>query len=816
MAQAMMNEHDVSLFESVKSCNVHSSSLCCHAIMASALARDVKVYIYSAEEIKKICATYGLKFRQSYYGVGQVFSLTYGDKTYLVNKTKFLLSKLPPAFSKKALKDSEHLGVDSPKGVFFKKNQFSSKLLEKNGIKFPVVLKPVGGSMGKGVVLDLKSISTLKVAIENSVSDDLVVEEQVSGDEYRIYLVKGKYFGAVKRVPANVVGNGVMTVEQLIKQKNALKKKKHHPLIKKESALAFLSAQGKSVDVVPADGEFVALTNVLGRSSGGDVYDVSHQMPGWVLKKIDKLGSYFNDSLCTGLDVIVNEESCYLIEANNRPQLSSLLMPDDGKGRNIADALVSALFPATQIKYVVGGRIGDIKKSVNLSRKNDTGILLDPGVNRFPLTSDSVNDLKFKELSSFSNSNRLVLRREIHSRGLFFDTWSTEKGSKRWSITSAQRSIVFRENMPAQTSYATRALTNDKEKTKQRLSKYGIHVPSGIRVKQSDFNTAEKWFDSLGSSPLVVVKPYNGSGGKGVTSGIASKKVMLDALAGLDDDDAVLEEHINGFDYRLFVVGGKFKYAIKRHPAHVVGDGVSTVEMLVNAKNKVRRHNPYTGKYLLALDQAVIERISSKGYAPDSILDAGKVLYLQTIANIGAGGDSEDVTELVHPDFIEIAERVYGAFEKLAFCGLDLITEDISCPSDAQRYAVIEVNANCDLAMHHFPTRGEPRNAAGAILDDLFPESSPAPVIRRQLTICGKVQGVGYRKWFTRQAKLRSISGTVSNQKDGSVVAMVQGSDSAISDLVRAANQGPAKALVSYVNVTDGGSVSVLDNFSIT
>lgn len=806
------------LFNEIVSFNVDSASLCCYAILLSALVRGLKVTILPSAEIRQVCVSKKIKYNKNYHRVGHVFSVSDGEDTYVLNKTEILDEASRISLSKSNIKKiTECVSLLSPKGILVNKSTFidGADYFDEVGLRFPVVLKPLKGSMGRGVVLGISNAEELTFNVRRSNSSELIIEEQVEGEEYRIYFVKGEYYGAVRRVPAHVTGDGESTTLQLIEMKNVLKKRKKQPAINLTDSRDYVKRNGSKLEDVLAAGEVLNLNNVLGRSSGGDVYDVSESFSEEFKFKLEGLKPFFSNSLCIGLDVIVDNQDIYVIEANDRPQLSSLLVPDAGRGINIADSLLQNLFPDSAVVYKAGKGSVNLKKAVGLVKKYDVAISLDPDVFNFLDPIKKANDVSYKNLVIPTNSNRLMYKREAFSRGLSVLNWVNQRDHQRWSITSPQRSIVFRENMPSSTSQSTRSLTNDKERTKRRLVKHCVKVPAGIKINSQETDKAISWYESLESSSLVVVKPFNGSGGKGVTSGIATQEMMLKALASLGHEETVLEEHIPGFDYRLLVVAGKFKYAIKRQPAHIVGDGVSSIEDLVAQKNKVRIYNPYNGKYPIRLDESVLERIKLKGFTPSSVLRFGETLYLQSIANIGAGGDSEDVTDLVHSDFIEIAERVYAAFNDMAFCGLDLITEDINKPAASQQYAVIEVNANCDFAMHHFPTRGEPRNSAGAIIDALFPESSRAPVVNRELTITGKVQGIGYRKWFARQATLRSIEGVVSNLEDGSVRAVIQGTSVAIDDLIRLASKGPAKAIVKQILISERSDAETYTEFKV-
>lgn len=803
------------LFSNVKSTHVNSASLCCFGIMQCALSRGLHVEVYSEPEVRSICSAHGVQFRGHYHRIGHVFSISDGQKKIILNKTKFLTSRLPSEFSKKSLKKTGHLDIQTPKGFFFTKSDFNFDHIERQCIRFPVVLKPANGSMGKGVYLDIESFDELEKLVNESESEHLIIEEQIKGDEYRIYLIEGRYYGAVKRIAPHVVGDGKHSIKELIDQKNKYKKKLHHPAINIDTAQQYISKAGLEPSDVPSQGTVVKLSGVLGRSSGGDIRDVTAELPLFMQEKINSIGSFFSKNLCIGLDVIVRNNYLYVIEVNDRPQLSSLLTPDQGAGKNIADDIVKLLFPSASLSAPVYNKADEIRSSVNSVKKNSQTLTIVPGYAVKMNAANEVNDLTYKELKSPVNANRLVLWREAHARGLQVCVWANDKGHQRWSITSARRAIVFRENMPSCTSSATRRLTNDKELTKAVLQKSGISVPDGIRIVSSDIAAAKKWYDSLGPSPLVVVKPLSGAGGRGVVSNISSSKSMLQALSALNHESTLLEEHIHGHDYRLFVVGGRFKYSIKRVPAYIVGDGVSDIKTLVEHKNRIRVNNPYTGRYPLKLDNATLKRLSRKGLSDRSILNSGERVYLQDIANIGVGGDSEDVTDKVHPDFIEISERVYACFQNLAFCGLDIIAEDISKPVSLQRYAVIEVNANCDLAMHHFPTKGVARNAAGDVISALFPESFLVSSVSRTFLIEGKVQGVGFRKWFKRQAILRSVVGNIANIPDGSVFALVQGSASALEDLAKVAAQGPSKSIVERIVIQDSEFVKNIANFTL-
>ena len=110
-----------------------------------------------------------------------------------------------------------------------------------------------------------------------------------------------------------------------------------------------------------------------------------------------------------------------------------------------------------------------------------------------------------------------------------------------------------------------------------------------------------------------------------------------------------------------------------------------------------------------------------------SVLPAGETLFLKSTANISTGGTATDVTDLVHPYNLLLAERVAGIVG-LDICGIDLLTHDIAVPLNETRGAVIEVNAAPGFRMHISPTVGLPRNVAAPVVDMLFPPGSPTRI----------------------------------------------------------------------------------------
>ena len=267
-------------------------------------------------------------------------------------------------------------------------------------------------------------------------------------------------------------------------------------------------------------------------------------------------------------------------------------------------------------------------------------------------------------------------------------------------------------------------MAGDKALTKAVLDGNGVPVPKGALVRSVE--GLKDAVEELGY-PLVL-KPLDGNHGKGASIGI---KTWKEALAGLKaaqvySEKVIVEQFIEGFDYRMLVIDGKLIAAAKRTPAAVTGDGRRTIKQLIEEVNKDPRRGVGHAKELtrITVDRHTRRILQSKNLTVDSVLPDGETFYLKSTANISTGGTATDVTDIVHPYNQLLAERVAGIVG-LDVCGIDVMTTDIAIPLPETRGAVLEVNAAPGFRMHLAPTEGLPRNVAAPVVDMLFPPGAP-------------------------------------------------------------------------------------------
>ena len=129
----------------------------------------------------------------------------------------------------------------------------------------------------------------------------------------------------------------------------------------------------------------------------------------------------------------------------------------------------------------------------------------------------------------------------------------------------------------------------------------------------------------------------------------------------------------------------------------------------------------------LEFDEQAERMLAKKGYDKDTVPAAGEIVYLRATANLSTGGTAIDVTDVIHPDNRQMAIRAIRAIG-LDVGGVDFLTPDITQSYKDVGGGICEVNAAPGFRMHVAPSEGTPRDAAGPVIDMLFPPGSQARI----------------------------------------------------------------------------------------
>ena len=289
-----------------------------------------------------------------------------------------------------------------------------------------------------------------------------------------------------------------------------------------------------------------------------------------------------------------------------------------------------------------------------------------------------------------------------------------------------QKRILASET--TQTSAIAVDICQEKPLANRMLRAMGIPVPDGYPVTSAD----DAWAAAQDLGLPVVVKPEAGNQGKGVSVQLTSEAEVRDAYAvayACNRGDVLVEEHIDGHDYRLLVVNGAMVAAARRDPARVVGDGRQTIGQLVETVNQDQRRRPgHSGTLTrITLDEATELALARQGMTTDAVPEPGRVIALRTNSNLSTGGTASDVTDEVHPGNAHLAELA-AQILALDVAGIDIVCRDIGRPVRDQGGAIVEVNAAPGLRMHLQPTAGQPRPVGVPIVDMLYARDAPSRI----------------------------------------------------------------------------------------
>lgn len=267
-------------------------------------------------------------------------------------------------------------------------------------------------------------------------------------------------------------------------------------------------------------------------------------------------------------------------------------------------------------------------------------------------------------------------------------------------------------------------LACDKEGTKTTLRDAGIPVPRGTVIYYLD--ELKGAVEDVGGYPIVI-KPLDGNHGRGITIDINSWEDAQEAYemasSASKTRSVIVERFYKGNDHRLLVINGKLIAVAERIPAHVTGDGKSTIEELIEQTNLDPNRGDGHDNVLtkISVDRTSLSVLKRQGFTIATVLPEGEVAYLRATANLSTGGIAIDRTDDIHPQNLWIAERA-AKIIGLDIAGIDVVTPDITKPLGEVDGVIVEVNAAPGFRMHVAPSQGLPRNVAAPVIDMLYPD----------------------------------------------------------------------------------------------
>jgi cyanophycin synthetase len=292
--------------------------------------------------------------------------------------------------------------------------------------------------------------------------------------------------------------------------------------------------------------------------------------------------------------------------------------------------------------------------------------------------------------------------------------------------------IRIRGNTTSLDDPVTVAVASDKSLGYDLLSERGLPLPRHCSCARDD--TATAWRFVAAQAGPCVVKPARGTGGgMGVTTGVTTRTGLFRALvhAGGFAREVLIEQQVEGDNYRLLYLDGRLLDAVQRVAPTVRGDGRSTVKELIVAENEDRlRQGIEASQSLLTVDRELRHTLRRSGYSLRSVPPQDQVVPVKTVVNDNRRRDNLRVTDRVCASLVEAGATAAAALG-VRFAGVDVITRDVTVPLGESGGVIIEVNAMPGL-YHHHTTNGGAVPVACAILTWIA--QTPATVAPRPVT----------------------------------------------------------------------------------
>jgi cyanophycin synthetase len=334
------------------------------------------------------------------------------------------------------------------------------------------------------------------------------------------------------------------------------------------------------------------------------------------------------------------------------------------------------------------------------------------------------------------HTNQRLVVEELRRRGA--EVVPVEPGIELMEVRLGGRRDYLLDRFSAAAPYHMVKASADKRLTKSLLHRGGVAAPEGERFDGESIDAALAHADALGYP--VVAKPNWGSHGDGVRTGIPDRARLEACLWQFvaergPREPFLVERHLPFSEHRVFATRAGGFAVVRRDPASVLGDGVSSVAELAERESARRialRAAGPTSLCPIALDREAHDHLmrTGRGEGFGHVPEPQERVPLRLTSNLAKGGVAVEVTHTAHPSVRTLAERVLSILNGLPVVGIDLLCADVTAPLAPGNHGVIEVNSNPGLAMHHHPGQGPPRDVAAMVVDAMFPwiPAVPRPV----------------------------------------------------------------------------------------
>ena len=245
----------------------------------------------------------------------------------------------------------------------------------------------------------------------------------------------------------------------------------------------------------------------------------------------------------------------------------------------------------------------------------------------------------------------------------------------------------------------------------------------GVRTPKSDVVSSENdLFLKIKNFTLsrVVLKPNESSRGFLVKMGTKTPQELVRHFKKIKQmrDEAILEEKVQGENYRVLIINNKVISVIFQKKPSVAGDGQKTVLELVKNLNKKRKASGRILPQAIRVNQDLKEALAEQGFNMGDVPLKNKILILSKTSNMSRGSEPHDMTGRIHPETKKVLGEITRHFN-LDIVGVDIISKDITS-SIKKTGVILEINARPGFYSHVYPISGPSATVGDEVIKYLF------------------------------------------------------------------------------------------------
>lgn len=306
--------------------------------------------------------------------------------------------------------------------------------------------------------------------------------------------------------------------------------------------------------------------------------------------------------------------------------------------------------------------------------------------------------------------NPPIIKKVVEEMGGTFEKVLPERGCYYIHLKN-QSILITRKFRIAKNFISISGATKYKDLTYTLLKQKSLPTPKTVFFFKKNFKLTDIEKKLADMKFPIIIKDAGGSNSRGIFPYIRSKaearkilKVEINNFRSL-----IAQEMIFGKEYRVLMLNDKAIGALEMIPPRVFGDGKKTISQLIAEKQRhARKKTP--------LDKTLGSILHEQGFSLKHVLKKDEVAHIKKSSSLAEGGETKDVTELIHPKIISICAQATDAIGDY-LAGIDIICDDISKDPDTQTFGILEINGKPDIYIHYKPDHGQSRNVVKDIIN---------------------------------------------------------------------------------------------------